>query len=165
MVFSEANATAAAGCPGTCIHATLQGDWLELVAPHIQERIARYAAHEIRFNLMAVVADRMEALQAQLDCASAQRSAVESKLAGGGEMDAEGGGVEAAQPPGSSSDVGSALPDDRAALQELLAEASAEVTRCGKNAVGWWSTDFAEPLPACPCMHNADAHCRRLLSG
>jgi len=41
-------------------------DWLEAVQPAIQERIERYAGAEIRFNLMAIVASKAEALRAQL---------------------------------------------------------------------------------------------------
>ena len=41
-------------------------DWLEAVQPAIQARIERYAGAEIRFNLMAIVASKAEALRAQL---------------------------------------------------------------------------------------------------
>lgn len=39
-----------------------QGDWLDAVVPAIQERMARYAASEIKFNLMAIVGDRRATL-------------------------------------------------------------------------------------------------------
>lgn len=41
-------------------------DWLEAVQPAIQARIERYSGAEIRFNLMAIVASKTEALRAQL---------------------------------------------------------------------------------------------------
>eukprot|EP00320_Phaeocystis_rex_P000591 CAMPEP_0119071910 /NCGR_PEP_ID=MMETSP1178-20130426/55604_1 /TAXON_ID=33656 /ORGANISM="unid sp, Strain CCMP2000" /LENGTH=310 /DNA_ID=CAMNT_0007053877 /DNA_START=41 /DNA_END=973 /DNA_ORIENTATION=+ len=41
-------------------------DWIEAVQPAIQARIERYSGAEIRFNLMAIVASKAEALRAQL---------------------------------------------------------------------------------------------------
>lgn len=41
-------------------------DWLEAVQPAIQARMERYSGAEIRFNLMAIVAAKGEALRAQL---------------------------------------------------------------------------------------------------
>ena len=35
-------------------------DWLESIAPHIQQRIERYSQTEIRFNLLGLVRDRRE---------------------------------------------------------------------------------------------------------
>jgi hypothetical protein len=105
----------------------LQDSWLDVVAPHIQARIARYAANEIRFNLMAVIGDRQAALQQQLSRAQAKRQAVSDKLSGGSgaaamETDAAGSSAQQEQQP-------LVLPDDEAALQQLLAEAAGEVER------------------------------------
>jgi len=41
----------------------ISGDWLDTVRPMIQKRIEQYSSKEIRFNLMAVVADRQERLR------------------------------------------------------------------------------------------------------
>jgi len=41
----------------------IAGDWLDTVRPMIQRRIEQYSTKEIRFNLMAVVADRQERLR------------------------------------------------------------------------------------------------------
>lgn len=40
--------------------------WLDAVAPVLAARVARYAASEVRFNLMAVVGDRLAAAQERL---------------------------------------------------------------------------------------------------
>lgn len=43
-----------------------QEDWLERVQPFIQQRIDKYSAHEIRFNLMAIIKDRRALYKEQL---------------------------------------------------------------------------------------------------
>jgi hypothetical protein len=43
-----------------------QAEWLDAVLPHISERMQLYAASEVRFNLMALVADRRMVLQQQV---------------------------------------------------------------------------------------------------
>ena len=35
------------------------GDWLTVAKPVIEQRISRYAADEIHFNLMAIVSDKI----------------------------------------------------------------------------------------------------------
>ncbi|KAF8072605.1 UCH2 [Scenedesmus sp. PABB004] len=91
-----------------------QDTWVDAAAPAIQARIARYAASEIRFNLMAVVADRQQVLQAQLDAATARRDAAAARLAGGA-ADAGGGGA--------------GLPDDEAGLQAAQADAAGRISQ------------------------------------
>lgn len=54
-------------------------DWLAKAAPAIQERIERYAASEIRFNLMAVCKSRLDTAQQQLEEAQAQRAELQAK--------------------------------------------------------------------------------------
>ena len=46
--------------------AAVQGDWISQVQPFIQQRIERYAASEIRFNLLALTRDRRDVYQEQL---------------------------------------------------------------------------------------------------
>lgn len=111
-----------------------QGDWLEVVAPHIQARIARYSANEIRFNLMAVVADRQEQLNKQLAAVRARRRAAAAKLGlsegGGDAMDTDepaGGGSSSSAQQQAAAAAG--LPDDEGALQHVLAEAEGEIVR------------------------------------
>jgi len=56
--------------------------WLDQVGPEIQKRIQQYAQSEIRFNLMAVVQDRVQALTAQAAAAdAAQKPELEQQLA------------------------------------------------------------------------------------
>ena len=43
-----------------------EGGWLDAVAPVLAARVARYAASEVRFNLMAVVGDRLDAARERL---------------------------------------------------------------------------------------------------
>ena len=53
------------------------GDWLNLARPVIEQRMARYQAGEIHFNLMAVVQDKLERYKEQMkSCGvrSAERS-------------------------------------------------------------------------------------------
>jgi|APGre2960657423_1045063.scaffolds.fasta_scaffold47549_2 ubiquitin carboxyl-terminal hydrolase L5 len=59
-------------------------DWLSKAAPAIQERIERYAASEIRFNLMAVIQSRSDVAQTQLARAQALRQALVERQAQGG---------------------------------------------------------------------------------
>jgi hypothetical protein len=41
----------------------LKDDWLVQVVPEIQSRMAKYAEKEVRFNIMAIVGDRLEAAE------------------------------------------------------------------------------------------------------
>lgn len=42
------------------------GDWLELAKPIIEQRMAKYAAGEIHFNLMALVQDKLERYRSEM---------------------------------------------------------------------------------------------------
>ena len=46
------------------------GEWLDLAAPIIEQRMARYQQGEIHFNLMALVQDRLTNLNKQLAAVS-----------------------------------------------------------------------------------------------
>ena len=63
-------------CLGDCDPS--DGSWLSTVRPHINERINRYSAKEIRFNLMAIIEDRRDVLQRRI----AHHEARAARLAG-----------------------------------------------------------------------------------
>lgn len=61
-------------------HGPAPGDsWLEKVGPIIQERMARYEGGEIRFNLMAVVDDRIKVYQEKVASYEEQLKALQEK--------------------------------------------------------------------------------------
>ena len=43
-----------------------EGDWLNLARPVIEQRMARYQAGEIHFNLMAIVQDKLVRYKEQM---------------------------------------------------------------------------------------------------
>ena len=61
----------------------MQEAWLQRVGPFIQARIERYAASEIRFNLMAVIRDRRDALSEELSGLEARRDARQASCSEG----------------------------------------------------------------------------------
>lgn len=63
--------------------------WIDVLSGAIQERIARYAGAELRFNLMAVVRDRRETLRAQLRDLEARRDAALAQGASGAPVQGE----------------------------------------------------------------------------
>lgn len=53
-------------------------NWLEAVTPIIQQRIEKYSGSEIRFNLMALVKDRVQVLNGQIQAMEQERNVLES---------------------------------------------------------------------------------------
>lgn len=61
-------------------HGPCPGDsWLDQVGPIIQERMDRYAGGEIRFNLMAVVDDRIKVYESKMAEYQSQLKALQEK--------------------------------------------------------------------------------------
>ena len=61
--------------PGPIDHGSYTEDWISVVRPILQTRIAKHAATEITFNLMAVVGDKLLDLQKQLEGVSGDETA------------------------------------------------------------------------------------------
>ena len=61
--------------PGPIDHGSYTDDWITVVRPILQTRIAKHAATEITFNLMAVVGDKLLDLQKQLESLSGSEGA------------------------------------------------------------------------------------------
>lgn len=93
-----------------------QDDWLPKAAAAITERIGRYAANEVKFNLMACIEDRRQKYGSDLAQQLHLQERIRAKL-GKGEPPAAAAGDE---PP---------LPDDVDTLAARLSEAEAEAER------------------------------------
>eukprot|EP01122_Echinamoeba_exundans_P001925 TRINITY_DN118_c0_g2_i1.p1 TRINITY_DN118_c0_g2~~TRINITY_DN118_c0_g2_i1.p1 ORF type:complete len:322 (-),score=79.37 TRINITY_DN118_c0_g2_i1:14-979(-) len=55
--------------------------WLDVVTPIIQQRIEKYSGSEIRFNLMALVKDRIQVLNEQIQSLQNERAAASAEAA------------------------------------------------------------------------------------
>jgi ubiquitin carboxyl-terminal hydrolase L5 len=55
--------------------------WLDVVAPHIQQRIQRYSQSEIRFNLMALVQSRTDFWQRKVTQTDQQMARLHNHIA------------------------------------------------------------------------------------
>lgn len=104
----------------------VQDNWLDLAAPEIQSRIARYSANEIRFNLLAVIGDRRQALGKLLRAAEVKRQVIKDKLSGSGATAA----MATDDAVGSSADWQQVeLPSSEEALRQLLGEIESQIVR------------------------------------
>lgn len=79
--------------------------WWEVAAPAIQERIARYSAKEVRFNLLAIRHKPKDLLEKALAALPAQEARIQAKLAGNDPM---------------SDEDATPLPEGTEALQAML---------------------------------------------
>lgn len=63
-------------CYGECT----EDNWLSLAREQIQQRIMRYEATEIRFNLLALIGDKREQAEAEIQRLRLVRNAIENVL-------------------------------------------------------------------------------------
>eukprot|EP00029_Vermamoeba_vermiformis_P014620 TRINITY_DN9731_c0_g1_i1.p1 TRINITY_DN9731_c0_g1~~TRINITY_DN9731_c0_g1_i1.p1 ORF type:complete len:320 (+),score=121.13 TRINITY_DN9731_c0_g1_i1:188-1147(+) len=87
-------------------------NWLDQVRPIIQQRIEQYSDKEIRFTLLALVANRLQAARAQLSALESERARVS--------------GTDAMHVEGSDSTV---LESELQRLQEVIATEESKVQR------------------------------------
>jgi hypothetical protein len=98
----------------------VQDTWLQVAQPAIQARIERYAASEIRFNLMAMVKDRRMVVQERITEVTALQAAVRRRL-------------QPADPNAMAMDelaAAASLPTDAAGLNAKLAELDSTMAEC-----------------------------------
>lgn len=91
-------------------------NWLDQVRPIIQQRIEQYSDKEIRFTLLALVANRLQAARAQLSALESERASLQS----GDAMQVEGSAV---------GERVALLDAELNKLQEVIANEEAKVKR------------------------------------
>jgi ubiquitin carboxyl-terminal hydrolase L5 len=104
--------------------------WLDIVARVIEKRIAKYAAAEVRFNLMAVVKSRLDLYTEQLSVAEQMCRRIETKLTSAAAIEEEE--EEEAEENYIINDKNTSveeLPSDRDTLQSLLIQTQDEIDR------------------------------------
>jgi len=103
-----------------------EDDWLQKVCPMIEQRIEKYSKHEIRFNLMAVVKNRKEMLEGEVEHLSMLKRRAESKIErlNGGQSTSMDIDEEAEEN----------LPDSLDALQDKISNIDAQISNC-KNRI------------------------------
>jgi len=75
---------------GACTEDT----WLKVVKPHIQKRIDTYSKSEIRFNLMAIIKNRKEALTEKLEELRLKKSELEKQMSDTMDLDGDSVGIQ-----------------------------------------------------------------------
>ena len=72
-----------------------QDDWLDKVCPVILKRIEQYSQNEIRFNLLALIKNKMDVCKAKIEELEKQKAALE---VGGGQGQDDGNNMEVDNP-------------------------------------------------------------------
>jgi len=85
------------------------GDWIDVVRPAIQSRIQAYSEQEVRFNLLAIIDDRLDTANKSIANLEAKNATINARLGG----DNSAGAGE--------------LPDSPDALQALLSSNNNEI--------------------------------------
>lgn len=98
-----------------------QEDWLQKVAPVVQERMIRYAESETGFSLMAICGNKKQNFQKQLEQQEIYKGALEAKLKGAEAMEVEGLDLT-----GSKEDLEAKLSTCAALIDDLQLQISSE---------------------------------------
>jgi len=89
-------------------------DWLDKVFPIIQKRIEKYAASEIRFNLMAIIKDRKIVFNDEKNLLERQKEEIESRISDFGQKEVM--------------DIESTLPSTLEGLKEKQSQIIAQIS-------------------------------------
>lgn len=109
-----------------------EASWLDAAVAAVNQRIAKYAASEIRFNIMCLVKDRRQVLSEAAARARACAARIQACLAGEPEPAAVAIGADSAGGAASWAQEQEPLPSDPDTLAAALAEASEEAERAAE---------------------------------
>lgn len=111
-----------------------EDSWLAAAAPAIQERIERYAASEIRFNLMAVIRNREELALEELAKVQARQAELAAARGAGGD----------------EAEIAAAL----ALCEEETAGLSARLVAAREQSAGWAAENVRRKHAYIPFIFN-----------
>lgn len=101
-------------------------NWLQKVAPVVQERMVRYAESETGFSMLAIVADKKALLQEKLDKQEIYKAALEAAISGGADAQMEVDGMDLSGTPEQLNEKLNAATLQIEELQMLMAEEDAK---------------------------------------
>lgn len=129
--------------PIVCAEGVGDADWLGSAAAAVQARIERYAASEIKFNLMAMCESKQTALTRQREAAEARLVALAD---GAAPMDTGDG---SSLPEGEE-----ALADERARLMAEIADVDAQLAADGDKRARWKEENARRKHNYVPFVYN-----------